>query len=78
MSWLDPVNNDVAAPELANIYSVPERWTATADEVAAKRKARADQAAQQAQIQALPAQAAMVKAQAALAGKGGGPPGGGV
>lgn len=66
-SWLDPVNNDVAAPELADIYNVPVRWTANNEEIAAKRKARANQAQQQARIQALPAEAAMVKAQAVAA-----------
>jgi hypothetical protein len=69
-SWLDVVNADVASRDMAEIYSVRESWTATDDQIAAKRKGRADQQAQQAKIQALPAQAAMVKAQATLAKSG--------
>jgi Bacteriophage head to tail connecting protein len=74
--WLDPVDNDTAAPELAEIYSVPKRWTADENQIAAKRKARADAAAQQARIQTLPAEAQMISAQAKMAqASGGGPTG---
>jgi hypothetical protein len=68
-SWLDVVNADTASRDMAEIYSVRESWTATDDQIAAKRKNRANQQAEQAKIQALPAQAAMVKAQATLAQK---------
>jgi hypothetical protein len=74
-SWLDVVNADTASRDMADIYSVRESWTATDDQIAKKRKARADSQAQQAKIQAMPAQAAMVKAQATLAKSGGGPQG---
>jgi hypothetical protein len=74
-SWLDPVNNDVAAPELADIYSVPVRWTSDPGQIAAKRQGRANAAAQQARIQALPAEAAMVSAQAKVAQTSGALPG---
>src|SRR5258705_9515240 len=62
-SWLDVVNTDQASRDLAGIYSVRESLTATHDQIAQKRKARADLQAQQARIQAMPAHAAMVKAQ---------------
>ncbi len=65
-SWLDVVDADTASRDMAEIYSVRESWTATDDQIAAKRKARANAQAEQAKIQALPAQAAMVKAQATL------------
>jgi hypothetical protein len=68
-SWLDVVNSDTASRDLAGIYSVRESWQATDDQIAVKRKNRANAQAQQAKIQALPAQAAMVKAQATLAQK---------
>ncbi len=55
------------------IQAVPERWLNDDSTIKAKRQARAQQAAQQAQIQALPAQAAMVKAQAVVQ-KAGAPP----
>lgn len=66
-SWLDPVNNDVAAPEMADIYSVPKRWTADENQIAAKRKARANAQAQAARVEALPAEAQMISAQAKAA-----------
>ncbi len=69
-SWLDPVNGDVSAVELADIYSVPVRWTADANQIAAKRKARSNAAAQQARIAALPAEAQMISAQAKVAESG--------
>lgn len=64
MSILDPVNFDTAVPEAAVIQSVPIRWTSDTQQIANKRDARAKSQAQQARIQALPAEAAMVKAQA--------------
>ena len=80
-SLLDPFDFDVATPEIAQIQSVPERWMADDAKIAQKRKARAQQQEQQAKIQAMPAQAAMLKAQAAAQKNGpgqlpaqGGPP----
>lgn len=64
-SYLDPFDFDVALPEIAKIQSVPERWMADGQKMAAKRKARGEAQARQEQIQALPAMAAMKKADAA-------------
>lgn len=63
-SWLDVVNRETASRDLAGIYSVRESWTATDEQIQQKQKVRANQQAQQARIAALPAEAAMVKAQA--------------
>lgn len=72
-SVLDVFNFDIAVREIAAIQAVPERWMNDDQTIQAKRKARAQQAAQQQQLQALPAQAAMIKAQAVVQ-KAGGPP----
>jgi len=64
MSILDPVNFDTAVPEAALIQSVPIRWTSDDQAIAVKRQNRAKAQAAQQRIQALPAEAAMVKAQA--------------
>ena len=61
---LDPFDFDTATPDIARINNVPERWMADDQAIAGKRKARADQQAQKAALDALPNQAAMVKAQA--------------
>jgi hypothetical protein len=66
-SVYDHFNFDVMLPEIGELNEMPTRWTATAEQLAAKQKNRAKQMQQQAAIQALPAQAAMVKAQAAAA-----------
>lgn len=66
-SWLDRVSADRAAPALADINNVPTDWVATDAEVAAKRKARAQSQQREQQIQAMPAQAAIMKAQAVQA-----------
>lgn len=73
-SPFDVFNLDVALREIAAIQGVPERWLNDDRTIQAKRKARAQQAAQEQQIQSLPAQAAMVKAQATVAKAGGPPP----
>jgi Bacteriophage head to tail connecting protein len=70
---LDLIDFDAALPETAQIFGVPERWVADDDAIKAKRKSRADAAARQEQIQAAPAQAAMMKAQVAQAEAGMGP-----
>jgi hypothetical protein len=65
-SLLDPFNFDKAIPAIAEIQAVPESWMATAQEIMAKRQNRAKAQQAQQQIQALPAQAAMIKAQAVV------------
>lgn len=65
-SPLDNFDFDVSTVETAHIQGVPESWMADPKTVAQKRQSRAQAAEKQAQIQALPAQAAMVKAQAVL------------
>lgn len=76
-SWLDVVNAEVANPEIADINGVPVRWTAGPKQIAVKRRARAQSQQREQQIQALPAQAAMIKAQSVLAKTtGSAPPGG--
>ena len=65
-SPLDVFNFDIATRETAMIQAVPERWLRSDDEIAQIRKGRAQAAQQEKAIQALPAQAAMVKAQAVV------------
>lgn len=67
-SSLDIFDLDVALPDIARIQGTPESYLASADKIAAKRKARAAQQQRQEQIQAAPAQAALMKAQAAQQG----------
>lgn len=62
-SPLDNFEFDVAIPEIADIQSVPESWIASPDSVKAKRERRAQAQQQAMQIQAMPAQAAMAKAE---------------
>ena len=71
---MDRFDFDTAMPEIANINSVPESWMADDDQVTKKRTQRAKAAQMQAQIQAMPAQAAMIKAQAVANKAGGGQP----
>ena len=68
-SLLDPFEFDTAVPGIAEIQSVPESWMSSAQSIGQKRKNRAQAQAKQQQIQAMPAQAAMIKAQA-VASKG--------
>jgi len=65
-SLLDPFDFDTATPEIARINNVPEAWMADAQKIAVKRQNRAKAQATQQAIQAAPAKAAMMKAQAAL------------
>jgi hypothetical protein len=67
MSLLDPFDFDTATPEIARINNVPERWMADANAIAAKRQNRAKQMAAKQQTDALPNQAAMIKARAVAA-----------
>lgn len=59
-------NDDVWPREIAYIQAVPERYMAPRSMVEAKKRAAAQEAAAQKQIQAAPAQAAIMKAQAAV------------
>ncbi len=73
-SLLDPFDFDTAIPGIAEIQSVPESWMADEDKMAAKREARAQAQQRQQEIQAAPAKAAMMKAQAVQAKAGLVPP----
>ena len=73
-SLLHPFNFKVAIPAIADIQQVPESWMATKQEIAAKDKQLADAQNRQQQIQALPAQAAIMKAQAVQSKAGMGQP----
>jgi hypothetical protein len=73
-SLLDPFEFDTAVPGIAEIQAVPESWMASGQSIAQKRHNRAQQQAIQQKIQAMPAQAAMIKAQA-VASKGAPPQG---
>lgn len=66
-SLLDPFSFDRAVPAIADIQTVPESWMASPDEIAQKRADRAKAAQQKQQVDALPAQAAMLKARAVVA-----------
>jgi hypothetical protein len=68
-SILDPINFRVAVPEMSRIQKVPERWMSDEREIAAKGQARAKAVQQKQQMDALPAQAAMIKARAVAAEK---------
>jgi hypothetical protein len=73
-SHLDWADLDVAMPEIADISGSPPSWTASDEQIKAKRQRRAEAMQKQQQIQAAPAQAAMMKAQAAQAKAGLVPP----
>jgi hypothetical protein len=62
-SYLDPFNSDVALPEIARDQGVPEHWMRDDKAIADRRKARAKAQQRQEAIQAMPAQAAMLKAE---------------
>lgn len=64
-SLLDYINWDVAAPEIADINGTPSGWINTQEFVNNIRQQRSQQIQTQQMIQAAPAAAAMVKAQAA-------------
>lgn len=61
---LDVFNFEKAGKDIADIQTVPASWMASDEEIAGKRKNRADAQARQEQIQAAPAEAAMMKARA--------------
>lgn len=58
-SIMDHYDFDTAIPELAEHRSVPTRWMATPEQVAAKRDSRAKQAEQQQMVDAAPAVASI-------------------
>lgn len=63
-SLLDPFEFDVAIPAIADIQAVPPSWMAGEERIAQKRENRARDLAEQRAIQAAPAEAAMMKAEA--------------
>lgn len=67
---LDHFNWDVIIPEIAEIQGVPHRWMQDPRIVAQRRQARAEASREQAEIQAAPGAAALIKS-AAVAGRGG-------
>jgi len=69
-SLLDPFDFDTAIPEMAHQNAVPESWMADDDQIAAKRKARAQAQQRHDEITAAPAKAAMIKANAVAAKNG--------
>lgn len=71
-SIYDHFEFDVMLPEIAVMNEMPVKWTSSPQSLAQKRKSRQQQAQREQAIQALPAQAAMVKAQA-VASKNGQP-----
>lgn len=66
-SLLDPFDFKTAIPAIAAIQAVPESWMSSPEEISKKEKKRAAAQARQEQIQAAPAQAAMIKANAVAA-----------
>lgn len=71
-SIFDPFAFNRAFPDIARIQDVPESWMASDEEMQGKAQNRAKQQQVQQQIQAMPAQAAMMKAQAVVQKQGGG------
>ena len=67
---LDHFDWDVIVPEISDIQSVPERWMRSPKAVAFLRQQRAEAQQAQMEIQAAPAAAAMMKAQAVANKKG--------
>lgn len=64
---LFPYNFDEAIPEVARIQNVAERWLSSPRQIADKKKQYAQSVARKQQTDALPAQAAIMKAQAVQA-----------
>ena len=73
-SYLDYYNLETATPEIMRIQNSPERWISTDKEVEGKRQVRQKAAAQKQATDALPAKAAIMKAQAVQAKAGIGQP----
>lgn len=66
-SVLDTFDFEVAFPAIMEIQGVPSSWTASPAKIAAKQQARAQAAQQKQQVDAMPAQAAMLNARAKIA-----------
>lgn len=66
-SPFDELDLNVALPDVADIYGMPERYRNSPEAKAAIRKARQDKEQRQEQVQAAPAAAALQKAEAAKA-----------
>ena len=66
-SLLDPFDFDVAIPAISDIQGVPESWMADDKKIDAKRKNRAAAQREKMRVDALPSEAAMVKAKAVAA-----------
>lgn len=60
----DVFDFETAIPEISHDMYAPSRWMASPDKLAQKRKSRAAAKQQQQQVQSLPGQAAIMKAQA--------------
>jgi hypothetical protein len=69
-SIFDSFDFDTALPAISEIQSVPESWMAAPEVIQAKRQRRAQQQQAQQQVNSMPAQAAMLKARAAMAKSG--------
>lgn len=68
-SILDLINMNVAGPQIADANGVPRGWMNSAEDVMKLRKQRAQQAQLQNAIQAAPAAAGIMKAQATTGGR---------
>ncbi len=66
-SVLDPIDLDTMLQDVGRINGMPERWMLADRAIQAKRKNRAAAQQRQEAVQALPAQAAMLKARATVA-----------
>lgn len=64
-SLLDVFDFDTATPAMSRIQGTPEPWLASPNQIAQKRAQRQAEIRRQQQIQAAPAAAALIKAQAA-------------
>jgi len=60
---LDHFNWDAIVPDLSDINAVPVKWRNSMEDIMAMRQSRAEQAEQQAMVQAAPNAAALIKAQ---------------
>ena len=75
VSLMDPYDFDTATPEIADINGTPPTWMRDKNAIAQIRQGRAQQQQKQDAIQAAPAAAAMMKAQAVSAKAGVAPAG---
>lgn len=74
-SYYDPFNFEVALPEIADINGVQFSWMSSPEQMADKKQKRAQAQARAEKVQAMPAEAAMMKAQAVAAKANPGQPG---